>query len=99
MPTFPKPKFPYALDPVAEIGRLQQHKQHRGIPAKAPNRLLVATWNLANSGAQQRQDEHLMLIREVLSWFDVIAIQKVRENFGDLDKLQKLLGGACNKPL
>lgn len=48
MPQFPKPKFAYAFDPVAEIARLQQHKQTRGIPAKARNRLLLATWNIAN---------------------------------------------------
>jgi hypothetical protein len=33
MPTFPKLKFAYALDPVAENGRLQQHRQARCIPA------------------------------------------------------------------
>ena len=93
MPLFPKPKFAYAFDPVAEIARLQQHKQSRGIPAKAQNRLLLATWNIANFGAQERQDKHLMLIAEMLKWFDIIAIQECRENFGHLDKLQKLLGG------
>lgn len=93
MPEFPKPKFAYSFNPVSEIGRLQQHKQQRGIPAKAPNRLLLATWNIANFGAQQRQDSHLMIIAELLKWFDIIAVQECRENFGDLDKLQKLLGG------
>lgn len=92
MPTFPKPKFAYSCDSLAEIQRLRQHKQQRAIPAKGEGRMLLATWNIANFGAQQRRDEHIAMIAEVLSWFDIVAIQETRENFGDLDKVQKTLG-------
>jgi endonuclease/exonuclease/phosphatase family metal-dependent hydrolase len=93
MPTFEKPKFTYTREPIAEIQRLRQHKQTRGIPTKKSDQLLLATGNIANFGAQQRGDEHIALISDVLSWFDIVAIQETRENFGDLDKVQKLLGG------
>lgn len=93
MPTFPKPAFAYSVNSAAEIQRLKQHKQQRGIPAKAADRMLLATWNIANLGAQDRKDEHLRLIAEVLSWFDIAAIQEVRDNFSDLVKIQLMLGG------
>lgn len=94
MPVFPKPGFAYTVDSAAEVQRLRQHKQQRGIPAKAPNRLLLATWNIANFGAQDRRDEHIGLIAEIISWFDIVAIQEVRENFGDLEKVRRALGAS-----
>ena len=94
MPVFPKPKFAYDFNPADEIQRLRQHKQARGIPGKEQDRLLLATWNLCNFGAQERLEKHLKLTAEVLSWFDIAALQEVRDNFADLTKLQLLLGGS-----
>jgi len=94
MPIFAKPKFAYNVDVAAEIQRLRQHKHDRGVPGKVSNRILVATWNIANFGVQERRDEHFKLISEIVSWFDVIALQEVRENFGHLDNVHRLLGGS-----
>ncbi len=88
MPTFPKPRFAYEYAVAEQIRLLRQHKRRRGIPARASGKLLAATWNLANFGAQQRRDQDRSLIAEIISWFDLIAIQEVRENFGDLFDLQ-----------
>jgi endonuclease/exonuclease/phosphatase family metal-dependent hydrolase len=91
MPPFPKPKSAYAYDTAAEIENLRRHKQKRAIPARDDNTVLVATWNIANFGIQHRRDSDHALIAEILSWFDVIAIQECRENFGGLfDVLAKL---------
>jgi endonuclease/exonuclease/phosphatase family metal-dependent hydrolase len=84
MPVFPKPKFAFEYDLNAEITRLRDHKKERTIPKREKGKLLVATWNIANLGAQQRRDKDLSLIAEIVSWFDVIAIQECRESFGDL---------------
>jgi endonuclease/exonuclease/phosphatase family metal-dependent hydrolase len=78
----------------AEIQRLCAHKEKRGIPARTDGKILVGTWNLANLGAQQRRDQDKALIAEVLSWFDIIAIQECRENFADLEDLQRKLGSS-----
>jgi endonuclease/exonuclease/phosphatase family metal-dependent hydrolase len=91
MPIFPKPKFAFEYDRDTEIARLRQHRQTRGIPAREPDKLLVATWNIANLGAQQRRDEDRSLIAEIISWFDIIAIQECRENFSDLFDLHDML--------
>jgi endonuclease/exonuclease/phosphatase family metal-dependent hydrolase len=93
MPVFPKPKFAFDYDVDAEAARLRAHKKTRGIPKRESGKLLVGTWNIANLGAQARRDQDLSLIAEVLSWFDIVAVQECRENFGHLfdlhDKLPK----------
>ena len=92
MPIFPKPDFAFDFDVATEQGLLRQWKAHRHVPAKGPGRLLVATWNVANFGAQAREDRHNQLIAEVMSWFDIVAVQEVRENFGHLDDVVRHLG-------
>lgn len=91
MPVFPKPKFAFEYDPKSEIARLRKHKKVRAIPKREQGKLLVATWNIANLGAQHRRDQDLSIIAEVVSWFDIIAVQECRENFGDLFDIQKKL--------
>lgn len=91
MPVFPKPQFLFDYNVAAEIKRLRAHKKKRGIPGHHRDRLLVATWNIANFGAQQRRDQDLSLIAEIISWFDLIAVQECRENFEDLFKVRAKL--------
>lgn len=94
MPTssFPKPTFPFAFDVETESGHLRKWKAHGGVPAKKAGQVLVATWNIANFGAQQSEDRHLQLIAGIISWFDVVAVQEVRENFWHLDDIVRILG-------
>lgn len=91
MPVFPKPKFAYSYDRNDQIAFLRKHKKKRSIPKRNQDKLLVATWNIANLGAQARRDQDHSIIAEVVSWFDIIAIQECRENFGDLFDIQNKL--------
>jgi endonuclease/exonuclease/phosphatase family metal-dependent hydrolase len=91
MPAFPKPKFPFDYDVTSEIQHLRAHKLTRSIPERTGQQILVATWNLANLGAQERRDQDKALIAEVLSWFDLIAVQECRENFADLEDIRRKL--------
>jgi endonuclease/exonuclease/phosphatase family metal-dependent hydrolase len=93
MAQFGKPKFDYTVDVQAEIGRLRAHKLTRGIPDRSQDTLLVATWNIANLGAQKRRDQDFSLIGEVLSWFDVVAIQECRDNYWDLEMIVHKMSG------
>lgn len=91
MPVFPKPKFAFEYDPNAELARLRQHKKARAVPKRQSGKLLAATWNIANLGAQARRDQDLSIIAEIVGWFDIVAVQECRENFGHLfDILHKL---------
>src|SRR5690242_2966240 len=84
MPVFPRPRIRYAYDVEVEREHLSIHKEARGVPRKGPGRLLLGSWNIANFGAQLRRECDLRLIATILEWFDLIAIQECRENYGDL---------------
>ena len=94
MPPFPKPSFQYAYNVANEITHLRQHKQTRVIPATVQNRLLIATWNIANFGVQERTGDDRKLISEIVSWFDIFAVQETHENYGDLADVHHNLGGS-----
>ncbi len=98
MPPFPRPAFQYDYEPAAQIAALRQWrdtKPGRAIPAKQPGRLLLGSWNIANLGdaAQVRDDRDIALIAEVLTWFDLIAVQEVKENLLDLNRVLALMPG------
>lgn len=91
MPSFPKPKFDFTWTASAEKQALRKYRDTatgRAIPKKAANRLLVATWNIANLGAQKRRKKDYQLIAELCSWFDIVAIQETRDDLTGLRKIQ-----------
>ncbi|MFD0990401.1 endonuclease/exonuclease/phosphatase family protein [Mariniflexile jejuense] len=88
MPAFPKPNFVYNFDINTEIQNLKTHKSKRHIPEKTNDKLLIATWNIANLGLQKRWNEHYKLIAEIISWFDVIAIQEANDNLEGLNNIE-----------
>lgn len=92
MPEFAKPTFPYDYDLAAELRAIREHQAHRAIPPKAPDRLLLATWNLCNLGAQERRPKDLELMAEILRPFDLIAVQEVRDDFRHFREVVAALG-------
>src|SRR6186997_1973364 len=83
MPPFPRPRFDYAYDLARERAALRAYRRDkpgRQIPAKARDRLLVGTWNVANLGVQDRLDDDYALIAEVIGWFDLVAVQEVNDD-------------------
>ena len=52
VPPFPKPRgrFDYKLE--TELDALREHKELRELPARRRDRLLLATWNIANFGSK-----------------------------------------------
>lgn len=66
------------------------------VPAKtATDTLLLATWNIREFDSGKygyRGDEPYFYIAEILSRFDLIAIQEVREGLYPLQRLCRLLG-------
>jgi endonuclease/exonuclease/phosphatase family metal-dependent hydrolase len=69
----------------------------RSVPDKnTTDTLLLATWNIKDfdgGDAGNRTDESLWYIAEIVSHFDLIAIQEVGANMGALEKLTNRLGG------
>lgn len=66
------------------------------LPAKrVSGNLLLASWNIREFGQTKfggRLPESYAYIAEILSRFDLIAIQEVREDLAALDKVRSLLG-------
>jgi endonuclease/exonuclease/phosphatase family metal-dependent hydrolase len=66
------------------------------IPVKSVDtQLLLATWNIREFGGNKyggRDDEALYYIAEILSRFDLIAVQEIRDNLDVLDRLMSILG-------
>jgi endonuclease/exonuclease/phosphatase family metal-dependent hydrolase len=92
MPVLPKPRTRYAYDVEVELRHLAEHRKTRRVPRKGPDRLLLGSWNIANFGAQVRRECDLRLLAEVLSWFDLIALQECRENYADLYDMVGYMG-------
>lgn len=95
MPEFNRPPLlgdhPFAPDVAQEIAKLRAHREARNIPERAADRLLLATWNVANFDVQDREPAHLELIAEMVSWFDVVALQEVRDDLSGMRHLKTLL--------
>ena len=93
MPPHPRPKWDgdFRVDPTAEVKALRAHAKERGIPARGRDHLLVATWNIANLGVQKRDDEDYSLLAEIVSWFDLVAVQEVNDDLSGLRALMESL--------
>ena len=94
MPPFPKPKFDYDYDLAVEVAALRQYEQTepgRAVPPRQADRLLIATWNIANLGVQQRREKDYRLIAELVGWFDMVAIQEVADDLSGLRTIYSFL--------
>lgn len=91
MPSFPKPNFVYNFDINQQFQFLNAHKTERKIPDKQADKLLIASWNIANLGPQKRWKEHYRILAHILDWFDVIAIQEVNVDLSGLLQIEREL--------
>ncbi len=66
------------------------------IPSKTvDSTVLLATWNIREFGGTKsggREAEPLFYLAEIISRFDIIAVQEVRDNLDALDELMNILG-------
>jgi hypothetical protein len=95
MPSFPKPSFDFNYRTGTEKQRLRAYrdtKPGRQIPNKTNNTLL-STRHTANLGQQQRRTKDDQLIAEIISWFDIVAIQETKDDLSGLRGIQNHLPG------
>jgi endonuclease/exonuclease/phosphatase family metal-dependent hydrolase len=77
---------------IVERLLLLRDQLDRQVPAKtATDTLLLATWNIRAFG-DNRCNESLQYIAEIVSRFDLVAVQEVAANLDGLQKLVVLLG-------
>ncbi|MHC4406249.1 MAG: endonuclease/exonuclease/phosphatase family protein [Planctomycetota bacterium] len=92
-----KPRFRYDVDLPTELANLRRHLRRADrdpIPRKTNQNVLIATWNLTNFGLQDRQEIHLQIMADILSRFDVVAVQEVADDLDQFDTLIDELGGS-----
>jgi len=89
---FKRPTPALSINVVREKRALTRHFRRRGVPKSESGKLLLASWNIANLGAQGRPDRALQLIAHILRRFDLIAVQEVNERFSTFLKVMKYLG-------
>jgi len=85
------------IDPKRTAERLLQLKQAlaQQVPPKDTTTVLLATWNIREFDSPAygaRSLECLYYIAEILSHFDLIAVQEVRENLEALTRVVGLMG-------
>ncbi len=84
---------------AAKLSRLRRALRTQKIPRRTVNdTLLLATWNIREFGARKpkygrRIPESFYYIAEVVSGFDVVALQEVNEDLKDLQTVMRILGG------
>lgn len=82
---------------VAEgLLRLKSSFAEDGFPAKGVDgNLLLATWNIREFGGRKyggRDDEPLYYLAEIISRFDLVAVQEVRDDLANLQRVMQILG-------
>ena len=96
MPPFPRPGTTYNFEPSSEIAALKNWrdtKPGRMVPPRQLGKFLLGSWNIANLGddGQPRDDADIAIIAEMVSWYDVTAIQEVKENLSDFRRIMTAL--------
>jgi endonuclease/exonuclease/phosphatase family metal-dependent hydrolase len=80
---------------IAGLLRLRPALDKEIPPKSLDDTLLLASWNLREFGGDKsggREDEPLFYIAEIISHFDLVAVQEVRDNLDALDRLMNILG-------
>lgn len=96
MPPFPLPDTDFTFNPQTEISALQNWRDTepgRKVPPRQAGKFLLGSWNIANLGdtKQPRNDEDIAIIAELLSWYDVTAVQEVKEDLTDFRRVMAAL--------
>lgn len=91
---FSKVAEDFPIERVAKaILRFGKLKEKDELPRKSlEHSLLMASWNIKHFGSTERTDEALWYIAEVLSTFDIVAVQEVTRDLGDLEAVLALMG-------
>lgn len=81
----------YDYDVDREVIALETARKQANVPRRTGGRLLVASWNIARLGANERRDEDYKLLATMIGWFELVALQEVRDNLAGLRAVQSHL--------
>ncbi|TVZ40293.1 Endonuclease/Exonuclease/phosphatase family protein [Alteromonadaceae bacterium 2753L.S.0a.02] len=93
---FKEPTPPLRIRSADEISALDAHFDKRDVPRSSANRLLLASWNIANLGVQERSDSACKVIAHILKRFDLIAVQEINDDYRSFTTIVKMMGEPFN---
>ena len=70
---FREPNPPLRVRSADEIAAIDAHFMTRNVPVSSNNRLLLASWNIANLGVQERSRGVRKVLAHIMKRFDLIA--------------------------
>jgi hypothetical protein len=91
---FPRPEQPLAIRASTEIRALNKHFTLRKVPRPSSDRLLLASWNIANLGAQKRTAGARKVIAHILKRFDLVAVQEINDDYRQFTEIVEQMGPA-----
>jgi endonuclease/exonuclease/phosphatase family metal-dependent hydrolase len=77
------PTLAYVYRLGDEERALREHRDSgpgQPIPGRKAGQILVASWNIARLGANRRTENDYELLATMVGWFDLVALQEVRDN-------------------
>ena len=78
---------------IARLLELKQDLDSSIAPRRTETNLIIASWNIKEFGhTSQRIPESYFYIAEILSCFDLIAVQEIKTSLDDLRIIMRLLG-------
>ena len=89
---FPRPEQPLAIRASTEIRALNKHFTLRKVPRPSSDRLLLASWNIANLGAQKRTAGARKVIAHILKRFDLVAVQEINDDYRQFTEIVEQMG-------
>ena len=84
----PSVTLDYDYDVDHEVTALGTARTDAKVPKRKSGQVLLASWNIARLGANQRRDEDYRLIATMVGWFELVALQEVRDNLAGLRAIQ-----------
>lgn len=84
-------EYDYDLD--HEVAALAEARSDAKVPRPQADQLLIASWNIARLGANDRRDEDYKLLATMAGWFELVALQEVRDDLRGLRAIQSHLPG------
>lgn len=89
---FGEPDHPLRIHSSTEIETLNEHFKLREVPVSTDNHLLLASWNIANLGVQDRSKGAREVIAHIMKRFDLIAVQEVNDDYRQFTKIVEIMG-------
>ena len=91
---FKKPDPALRITASSEIKALNRHFTRRRVPKPTANRLLLASWNIANLGVQKRTAGAQKVIAHILKRFDIVAVQEINDDYRQFTEIVERMGPA-----